>query len=375
MQTPGKRRRSILYRSIQFKIATPAVKYCTTRSPLRRGFVLIWLVLPSFAFSSAAQAQLNQINRPHPPLTPTPSPTVTSTPGLVAAYGFNEGSGTVVSDVSGNGNNGTISGATSRPIPTPRGSPTPRPRPTPIPTSTPTATPTPTPTPPNNFLTGLYAYYKLDEASGAAMDSNGTRNLANFGNPIGTAAGTINTSRNVPGGNAYFCSLNTTDFSPGSNHFFFSFWVKAGNLTQGEGDTGLLSKTGTSSDRQWIVYYKNTTRKIHFNASIDDQNAFSVATATAFADTATWYFIAGGWDGANIKISINGGPYAATAFAGPVSPTGNIPFTIGLELGSGGGWLGQIDEVAVWIGRNDLTISEVQQLYNNGAGLPFSSFR
>ena len=32
--------------------------------------------------------------------------------GLVAAYGFNEGSGTTVADVSGNNNNGTISGAT-----------------------------------------------------------------------------------------------------------------------------------------------------------------------------------------------------------------------------------------------------------------------
>src|SRR4029077_11313111 len=46
--------------------------------------------------------------------TPTPTPTPTATPalGLVAAYGFNEGNGTVVNDVSGNGNNGTISGAT-----------------------------------------------------------------------------------------------------------------------------------------------------------------------------------------------------------------------------------------------------------------------
>ena len=33
-------------------------------------------------------------------------------PGLVAAYGFNEGTGTTVTDASGNGNNGTISGAT-----------------------------------------------------------------------------------------------------------------------------------------------------------------------------------------------------------------------------------------------------------------------
>jgi hypothetical protein len=44
--------------------------------------------------------------------TPSPTPTATPAPGLVAAYGFNEGSGTVVNDASGNGNNGTINGAT-----------------------------------------------------------------------------------------------------------------------------------------------------------------------------------------------------------------------------------------------------------------------
>ena len=131
--------------------------------------------------------------------------------------------------------------------------------PTASPSTTPIVTPTLTPTPPDNtFLTGLYAYYELDEASGAAMDSYGTRTLANFGNPVGTAAGKINTSRNFPGGNAYFCSLNTTDFSPGSNHFFFSLWAKAGNLTQGQSDTGLLSKTGTANNKQWILFYKNT---------------------------------------------------------------------------------------------------------------------
>src|SRR5688572_15465638 len=33
-------------------------------------------------------------------------------PGLVAAYGFNEGSGTVVTDVSGNGNDGATTNTT-----------------------------------------------------------------------------------------------------------------------------------------------------------------------------------------------------------------------------------------------------------------------
>src|SRR5439155_14977083 len=51
---------------------------------------------------------------PTPTATPTPTPTATPTPapGLVAAYGFNDGSGTVVNDASGNGNNGIINGAT-----------------------------------------------------------------------------------------------------------------------------------------------------------------------------------------------------------------------------------------------------------------------
>ena len=40
------------------------------------------------------------------------SVTRAATPGLVAAFGFDEGSGTTVTDQSGNGNNGTVSGAT-----------------------------------------------------------------------------------------------------------------------------------------------------------------------------------------------------------------------------------------------------------------------
>ena len=40
------------------------------------------------------------------------SPALAADPGLIAAYGFNEGSGAGASDASGNGHTGTISGAT-----------------------------------------------------------------------------------------------------------------------------------------------------------------------------------------------------------------------------------------------------------------------
>src|SRR5262249_25648934 len=46
-----------------------------------------------------------------PTLTPTPQPTGAATSGLVAAYAFEEGSGSTVADASGHGNTGTISGA------------------------------------------------------------------------------------------------------------------------------------------------------------------------------------------------------------------------------------------------------------------------
>src|SRR6476661_6153166 len=41
-----------------------------------------------------------------------PPAALAQTSGLISAYGFNEGTGTVVTDVSGNSNNGTISNGT-----------------------------------------------------------------------------------------------------------------------------------------------------------------------------------------------------------------------------------------------------------------------
>ena len=106
----------------------------------------------------------------------------------------------------------------------------------------------------NTFLTGLYAYFKLDEASGAAIDARGTRNLAKFGNPVGTAAGEIKLLAISLEGMA-FCSANTTDFSPGSIISSFRFGLRW-NLTQGQSDTGLSSKTRTANNKQWILFIK-----------------------------------------------------------------------------------------------------------------------
>jgi len=267
---------------------------------------------------------------------------------------------------------------------TPVGSPPPTPTPTPIPTATPTATPTPTatatptatptPSPPGNtFLTNLYAYYKLDEASGSsATDASGHgRTLSNWGPTIGTAAGIINTSRDFTGtgGTTLIRNQNTTDFFCGANPFSFSFWVKF-DAYPNFNDIGLFNRYEPLGQREYIVFLNASTHKITFNIdAADGLHSAGVAWGTV-ASLGTWYHVAGGWDGTNIKLSVNAGTFVTAPFSTPMR-NGGDNFKLGYEAQS---LDGKMDEFGFWISRS-LTQTEIGQLYNNGAGLPFSSFR
>ena len=278
--------------------------------------------------------------------------------------------------------------------------PTPRPRPTPhlrptvsaTPSATPTATPsatstaspsttpivTPTPTPTplgNTFLTGLYAYYELDEPSGNALDASGNgHDLSQIG-VIGSAAGKINTARVWSGGLSgpfLFDSSSTTTFQPGSSHLFVSCWIKSA-VTSYNYDAGIAGKF-VLPHASWLLFRRDAPggSQLRFVCMQDGHTIGATAIGPVLNDT-NWHFVVGGWDGMNLKISVDAGTFSTTAFSGPIFGDGTGAFQIGAEAASNT-WNGLIDEVAIWIGRNDLTISEVRQLYNNGAGLPFSSF-
>lgn len=227
----------------------------------------------------------------------------------------------------------------------------------------------------NDFLNDLYAYYKLDEASGDAVDASGNGlDLQNFGQTIGTTTGKINGGRLWNSGNsAWFNESDTTKFSPGAQHFSFSVWVNLANLVQGSGDTGILVKTGTVTDREYIFYFRGSTGKWALLCAVDDTDwalmDYSIAPVAG-----TWYHCAGGWDGSKIWLNINNAGRQTADFAGPIQASTSSNFMIGLEAGSGSPFSGTMDEIAFWIGR-DLTDAEVSQLYNGGAGLPFELFR
>ena len=308
------------------------------------------------AGQQSATRTANPHPTPHPRPTPTPSATPTATPSATPT-------------------------ATPSPTPTATPSATPTPTPSPIPTATPsptpTATPSPTPivtpTPPDNtFLTGLYAYYKLDETSGGATDASGNgKTLSNFGDFIGTATGIINTARDFDGvsGTTLIRNANTADFFCGSNPFSFSFWVRFDTFPLFN-DVGLLNRYEPFGQREYIVFLNASTHKITFNIdAADGLHSAGVAWGTV-ASLGTWYHVAGGWDGTNIKLSVNAGTFVTAPFSTPMR-NGGDNFKLGYEAQS---LDGKMDEFGFWISRS-LTQTEIGQLYNNGAGLPFSSFR
>ena len=290
----------------------------------------------------AGQQSATPTVKPHP--TPHPHPTPTATPSATP---------------------------TATPSATPTA--TPSATPTATPSATPTVTPTPTPIPPDNtFLTSLYAYYKLDETSGGAIDASGNgKTLSNFGDFIGTSTGVINSARDFDGvsGTTLIRNANTTDFFCGANPFSFSFWVKFDTFPSFN-DVGLCNRYEPYGRREYIVFLNKATNKITFVIDASDGvHAAAVAWGTPVS-TGTWYHVAGGWDGAQINLSVNAGPFVTAAYSTPMT-NGGDNFKLGYEAQS---LDGKMDEFGFWIARC-LTQTEVGQLYNNGAGLPFSSFR
>jgi hypothetical protein len=220
--------------------------------------------------------------------------------------------------------------------------------------------------------TNLVAYYKLDEASGSAIDEHASYDLSIAGGgTVSTVTGIINDGRSGAGGaNDHLGRASSdTDFSPGVSSFFVTFWAKPSTLTQAA-FPGIVAKYNTSNV-EWGVLFNNTTKVPYLTVSANGTAETQVNGATAFPDTSTWLFIAAGWDGTDIKISVNGGAFATVSWTSTIF-SGTASFTVLKRLGANA-FAGAVDEVAFWKGRS-LTLAEVQSIYNSGSGLAYSSW-
>jgi hypothetical protein len=193
--------------------------------------------------------------------------TVTVAIGLVAAYGFNEGSGTTVTDSSGRGNNGTISAAT----------------------------------------------WTTAGHSGNALSFNGTNSWV-----------TVNDAASL-------------DLTTGMT---VEAWVK---LTTVSGWRAVIIKETTGGLAYGLYANTNLNRPAGVIHTSTDVNLYGTAALVAN----TWAHLATTYDGANLRLYVNGVQVASQAFTGSM-PISASPLRIGGDSVWGEFLSGVIDDVRVY---------------------------
>lgn len=221
-----------------------------------------------------------------------------------------------------------------------------------------------------NLTSGLVSYWKLDEASGNAIDAHGSNDLTDVGS-VGTAAGKVGTSRDFVAASSNALTLaSNSDVVTGDIDFTFACWVNLDDKTVARDVFGKWV-----APEEYILVYSSFNDQISWLC----ENPSGLVT-TSFASTfgaftvGTWYFVVCYHDATNneIGISVNGGAFDTAAHADGVR-AGSGTFSIGHRTISAAGKMdGKIDEVGFW--KRLLTSAEIAALYNSGSGLSYDSF-
>lgn len=221
-----------------------------------------------------------------------------------------------------------------------------------------------------SLLTNLVSYWKMDEASGNALDAHGTNPLTDT-NTVGTGAGKIGTARDFElDFREQFVRASNSDFVTGDVDFAFQAWINVEVLF---GFPTVLSKDDNSANREYGFYINASTGKVYFYV-FGPAGQFSQVEGSGTIVAGTWYHLVGWHDAVNnvIGIAVNAGAAVTAAHSVGVR-SGTADFVIGDRQDEGGQTFdGRIDEVGYWKGRI-LTAQERTDLYAGGAGLSYSS--
>ncbi len=221
----------------------------------------------------------------------------------------------------------------------------------------------------------LVSYWKLDEASGNAVDSVGSNTLTNIGAAT-YSAGLINNGANLGNDGSYRKLAKADNLGltiDGARTF--SCWVRM-NTELGSGETWFLVNRNvaspTANNEFELAYdYNGGARRLYFQKT--DNNTHVAANRIGYPislGTSVWHHLVGTTDGSTLTFYVDG---VSRGTASDFASNGNNTF------GSSTFELGQtdrptqfnVDEVAVW--SRALSPEEVNLLFGNGHGLQYSA--
>jgi len=225
-----------------------------------------------------------------------------------------------------------------------------------------------------SLKTNLISYWKLDEASGNAIDARGINELTAEGLP-GSASGKVANCRTFNGTNQSFSRASNASVQVADIDFTVAGWI---NIANKDVPRTIAAKwnSGAANSREFFLDYDSTLDRFRFTVSPNNSSA-AIAVANAFGSPSsnTWIFVIGWHDSVanTINVQVNNGTVDSLSHATGVF-AGTADFTIGLINFAGivRRMLGQLDEVGFW--KRTLTADERTQLYNSGNGLSYDAF-
>jgi hypothetical protein len=205
---------------------------------------------------------------------------------------------------------------------------------------------------------GRVAYWKLDEASGVALDSGPNGLTLTDTNTVGAAAGQINGARLFVAAQSESLSRADTAVLRGGDHdWAWAMWVNL--ATKGTVRSFVTKRSGASYEYQ--VYYSSTLDRFAVYCNGVDLRPAGFAAVVAGA----WYHLYAQYDAAAnlLGLSVNGAALATAALASGGSATAGA-LSVGID-GAAYPMDGRIDNVQFWNARV-LTPAEVAEDYANG---------
>jgi hypothetical protein len=229
---------------------------------------------------------------------------------------------------------------------------------------------------PTALNTSLISYWKMDEASGSAVDSEPTgtpQDMTETGT-ISSIAGIVTNAREAASAE-YFSRTDEADISTGNIDFTIAAWVNLNAVAHVSARYLVGKWGGSAATQEFLLFYDSATPRFYF--AVGDGSTFSQAASTTFGAPSvnTWYLIVAWHDSVNnqIGISVNAGAADVVSWT-----TGAVDSGTGLAVGalSAAGTTGtstlRVDEVGFW--KKVLTSGERTELYNAGAGITCCPF-
>jgi hypothetical protein len=223
----------------------------------------------------------------------------------------------------------------------------------------------------------LISYWKLDEASGNALDAHGSNELTEhigFGAGIGTGTGKINNGRDFVWSNLeWFEHASNSDLHAGGD-ITLACWFRCEDLTDLFNGVANLFAKGGGTDFDYGVVLTSTGYLAFLTAGAAAYENLETVDCLDPVSAGVWNYVVCWYDsstGINIQVN-NGTVYNNPAGLEPYSSS--ELFIIGHD-GFSSGFDGIIDEAGLW--KRVLTSDERTSLYNGGAGLayPFATGR